>query len=314
MSYKIVFLGTPLFAVPSLAALQSSPEFSVEKVFTQPDRPSGRGKKLKPSPIKMAAQDFGILVESPEKVSTPEIISSLKKENYDLAVVVAYGQLLSDDFLRAFKSGCVNVHSSLLPRWRGAAPMQRALMAGDEYTGVSLQKVVKKLDAGDVIGEVRMQLPLDLGASQLYASLSQQGAKLLTQKLVPYLKGQIDPVPQEESEVTYASKIRKEEGKVDWSLSNKEIHNKIRGLDMGGPYAYTTFKDKTLKLHKSFPLDGQHKAPQGMVVDVKKDSFIVACGEGELELHVVQPESKARMKAADFIRGYHIKEGDRLES
>ncbi len=303
-----------MFAVPALAALQTSPEFEVLKVFTQPDRPSGRGNKLKPSPIKMAAQDFSLPVETPEKISTPAIIESIRLEKFDVGVVVAYGQILSQDFLDAFTYGCVNVHSSLLPRWRGAAPMQRALMAGDEVTGVSLQRVVKKLDAGDVIAEIQMPLPIEIGATQLYAGLSQKGAQLLTRNLGAYIKGVIKPVPQDESQVTYAKKILKEEGLVDWNQSSFAIHNRIRGLDMGGPFAYTHFNQKTLKLHKSLPLEGQHQAQPGMVVDVKKESFIVACGEGELELFIVQPESKARMNSADFIRGYHLKEGDRFES
>ncbi len=313
MTYKIAFLGTPLFAVPSLAALQGNSNFEISKVYTQPDRPSGRGKKLKPSPIKIAAQDFSLPVETPEKISQPEVIDFIKSEKIDIGVVVAYGQLLSEDFLKAFRYGCVNVHSSLLPRWRGAAPMQRALMAGDAVTGVSLQKVVKKLDAGDVIAESHLKITLDLGATSLYATLSQQGAKLLVENLKPFMEGRLDPIPQDESAVTYAKKISKEEGLVDWKKSALEIHNKIRGLDMGGPFAFSHFKNKTLKLHKSTPIEGDHQAQPGMIVDVKKESFLVACGQGELELHVVQPESKAKMKAADFIRGYHIKEGDCFE-
>jgi methionyl-tRNA formyltransferase len=312
MSYKVVFCGTPVFAVPALSALHSHPDFEVGHVFTQPDRPSGRGKKLKPSAVKIAAEDFGLNLSTPEKVSVPEIVQQLKNENYDVGVVVAYGQLLSQAFLDAFKFGCVNIHSSLLPRWRGAAPMQRAIMAGDRETGVSLQKVVKKLDAGDVIAETKIPLPLEMGSMELYTTLSQLGAQLLAQNLSPYLKGEIEPRPQAESQVTYAKKILKKEGAIDWSQSCEEIHNKIRGLDMGGPFASTTHKEKTLKLHKSLPHPCQHQVQEGMVVDVGADSFRVACGSGELEVFVVQPESKSRMSAADFIRGYHLKEGDVL--
>lgn len=313
MSYKIAFCGTPLFAVPSLAALHGNSQFDVGVVYSQPDRPSGRGKKLKPSPVKMTAMDFGIPVETPEKISNPEIIDQLKNEKYDLGVVVAYGQMLSQEFLDSFKYGCVNVHSSLLPRWRGAAPMQRAIMEGDSQTGVSLQKIVKKLDAGDVVAEERISIPIDMGASDLYAILSQKGAKLLINNLVPFMEGEIKPVPQNENQITYAKKIFKEEGLLDWSQTATAIHNKIRGLDMGGPYAYSSFKGKTLKIHKSLPEKNEHQAPPGMIIDVANEYFSVACGEGELKIEIVQPESKARMRSADFIRGYHLKEGDRFE-
>jgi len=313
MAYKIAFCGTPEFAVPALAALQNHPEFEVVKVFSQPDRPSGRGKKLKPSPVKMAAEGFSIPVETPERVSTSEIVDEIKGGEYDLGVVVAYGQILSQDFLDAFKHGCVNVHSSLLPRWRGAAPMQRALMAGDQETGVSLQKVVKKLDAGDVIAEHKLSVPIEMGAMELYTTLSKLGAILLTENLIPFMNNQIELRPQNEADVTHAGKIMKDEGLINWDLENQIIHNKIRGLDMGGPFAFTNFKSKTLKIHKSLPLEGERRAEPGVIVEVGSESFKVACRKGELEIFMVQPESKARMKSADFIRGYHVKEGEHFE-
>lgn len=314
MAYKILFCGTPLFAVPSMMALHASRDFSLEKVYTQPDRPSGRGKKMKASPVKKAATDFNILVETPEKISTPEIIKEIRLQNYDLAVVVAYGQMLSQDFLDSFKFGCVNVHSSLLPRWRGAAPMQRAIMAGDLETGVSLQKVVKKLDAGDIISEVKIELPLEMGCSDLYENLSQKGAKLLLNSLVPYMRGELQVKVQDESQMTYAKKIEKQEGLIDWQASAFDVHNKIRGLDMGGPYAFTSYKGKNLKIHKSIYQKGEHTANPGMIIEVKEESIVVACSKDKLELLVVQPESKAKMSVADFIRGYHVKEGDDFES
>lgn len=313
MKYKVLFCGTPLFAVPSLVALKGSSQFEVEKVLTQPDRPSGRGKKLKPSAVKMAAMDFGIPVETPEKASASEVVKAIQSEKYHIGVVVAYGQLLSQEFLDSFEFGCVNIHSSLLPRWRGAAPMQRALMEGDSETGVSLQKVVKKLDAGDVIAEHRMPLPLDMGATELYEKLSHKGADLLLQSLIPFMKQEIELKPQNESAVTVARKIQKEEGRIDWNEPAFSVHNKIRGLDMGGPFAFTHFQGKTLKIHKSCYNLGEHSASAGMVLEVKKDHFVVACGKGKISILVVQPESKSRMSAADFIRGYHIKEGDRFE-
>lgn len=310
--YKVVFCGTPQFAVPSLQALSNDPDFSVEMVFTQPDRPSGRGKKLKPSEVKQCALDLGLKVETPQSLSKSKWNSSLKEEKYDLGVVVAYGQLLSQDFLDSFSFGCVNVHSSLLPYWRGAAPMQRAIMNGDRQTGVSLQQVVKKLDAGDVISEHKMDLPLSMGCSELYNILSKKGAELLGEPLKSFLKGEIKPQPQDESLVTHAKKISKEEGLINWKEKALSIHNKIRGLDMGGPFAFTTFKGKTLKLHQSQFIEEPLSGAPGVVAEVKKESFIVNCSDYKIELFMVQPESKAKMKASDFIRGYHLQKGDTL--
>ena len=189
MAYNIIFCGTPEFAVPSLKSLHKDPRFNILRVYTQPDSPSGRGKKLQASPIKKVALELGLDVHTPEKISTTEIINELKDLSIDGGVVVAYGQILSQSFLEALPKGCVNIHSSLLPRWRGAAPMQRALMAGDEQTGVSLQKVVKKLDAGAIIAEEKIEVPLSLGAIELYETLSEKGAQLLKENLEPYYLG-----------------------------------------------------------------------------------------------------------------------------
>lgn len=312
MAYRVVFCGTPSFAVPTLTALYANRDFTVEKVFSQPDRPSGRGKKLKASPVKQTALEFNIPVETPERASASEVVQSLQKEKYDIGVVVAYGQLLSQDFLDSFKYGCVNIHSSLLPRWRGAAPMQRAIMAGDPITGVALQKVVKKLDAGPIIATKEVDLPLEMGATELFELLSQVGAKLLDSQLKLFLDGEIQLQEQDESQVTYAKKIAKEEGAIDWNRSAEEIHNKIRALDMGGPYAFTTWNGKSLKIHQSFPEQGESK-PAGEITQVEKEFFYVACGKGRLRVLTVQPESKAKMTAADFIRGYHLEQGDHFE-
>lgn len=312
MSYKIVFCGTPDFAVPSLKALLADSEFEVDLVLTQPDRPAGRGKKLKASPIKTLALVNGIEVGTPEKLTGSEWQEKVMAGNYDLGVVVAYGQILSQDFLDSFKFGCVNVHSSLLPRWRGAAPMQRAIMAGDKETGVSLQKVVKKLDAGDVIAEIKIPLPLDLGARDLYQRLSHLGGDLLIHDLKKFLKGDITPRVQDDASVTHAAKILKEEATVDWNKSAFEIHNKIRGLDMGGPYAMTTHKGKMLKLHESQILETTALGEPGEVVEVNKNSFVISCGENNLELLIVQPESKSKMSSGDFIRGSRLEKGEKL--
>ena len=312
MPYSIAFCGTPNFAVPALESLIEDSDFNIELVLTQPDRPSGRGKKLKPSPVKVFAQEHSLEVITPEKVSEESILNLIKEKKLDAAVVVAYGQILPQTFLDSFQKGCVNIHSSLLPRWRGAAPMQRALMEGDEVTGVSLQKIVKKLDAGDIIGERVFPLTQEMGAKELYDQLSHLGAELIVNEFKQFLEDKIDLKVQDESQVTYAKKIMKEEGLIDWSLSALQIHNKIRGLNMGGPFGYSQFREKQIKLHSSRPYEEDHSSQPGDVVEVRKDSFFVACGEGLLELYQVQPESKAKMLAGDFIRGYHLQKGDRF--
>ncbi len=314
MAYNIIFCGTPDFAVPSLKSLHNDPRFNIVRVYTQPDRPSGRGKKLQASPVKKVALELGLEVHTPEKISTTETIDELKKLSIDGGVVVAYGQILSKSFLEALPKGCVNIHSSLLPRWRGAAPMQRALMAGDKETGVSLQKVVKKLDAGDIIAEERMALPLFMGAIELYETLSLKGARLLTENLQAYYEGQKELAAQDESKITYAKKIEKQEGKIDWKNEAMDIHNKIRGLEMGGPNASSQFRGKNLKIHKSQWIEVETNSDPGVVVNVEKESFDVACGKNAVRLLMVQPESKAKMSAADYIRGYQVKKGDQFDA
>jgi methionyl-tRNA formyltransferase len=305
----VLFCGTPEFALPTLDALFNDPRYQVKGVLSQPDRPSGRGQKLQPSPVKKRALELGLEVRTPEKASDPEIHDWVQQLGPQVGVVVAYGQILSQKFLDGFPLGCVNIHSSLLPRWRGAAPMQRAIMAGDPTTGVSLQKVVKKLDAGPIIGEASLELGDEMGAMELTQRLSQMGAELLLQSLEPYVQGQIQPKEQDESLVTYAAKIEKSEGLIHWNRPSRQIHNQVRGLDMGGPFAYTLLNDKNLKIHKTRPYPHTHNGSPGQVVEVFKDHFVVACGEGALEVWQLQPESKARMSAADFIRGYHLKQG-----
>lgn len=312
MAFNILFCGTPDFAVPSLTALHEDPDFQVHQVLSQPDRPAGRGNKLQSSPVKQWAQAHGLRVQTPSKASAPEFVDEIRNQNYDVGVVVAFGQILSQAFLDSFRFGCVNIHGSLLPRWRGAAPIQRAVMAGDSITGVSLQKVVKKLDAGDVIAERQVQLPLEMGATELYQNLSVLGAELLVTDLKKFLRGEHQAIVQDESQVTHAAKIEKSEGLIDWRNTAREIHNKVRGLDMGGPYAYTICRGKTLKLLQTKPQTFRSKGEDGTILEIHKDSMVIACGFEALEVFTVQPESKSRMSVADFLRGYQLKVGEKF--
>ena len=313
MSYGVVFCGTPEFAIPSLEALIQDPDFVVQRVFSQPDQPSGRGQKPQPSPIKSWALKQNLEVKTPQRISTTGIISEIKQKKWDLAIVVAFGQILTKEFLDAFPMGCFNIHSSVLPRWRGAAPMQRAIMAGDSQTGVSLQRVALELDAGDLIGSRKVELPIEMGASELYKKLSHLGAELLTCELKRFLGSGTGATSQDETQVCYAPKISKQEARVDWHKSAFEIHNKIRGLNRGGPYAFTNYKQKTLKLHQSRWLKREHGTSAGEIIELKSQCLVVACGQDAVELLVLQPAGKAKIKAADFIHGYRPKKGDFFE-
>lgn len=306
MKHRVLFCGTPEFARSQLECLIRDSELEVVTVVSQPDRPAGRGHKLLPSAVKEYALQNNIPVLTPEKASDPEFIEELKKQQYDICVVVAYGQILKKNFLELFPNTCVNLHGSLLPRWRGAAPIQRALMEGDKETGICLQVVVPKLDAGAVIGERILPLGIEDNAAEVFPRLAALGAELLTQDLKKYIRGQITPRAQDESLVTYAHKIEKSESEIQWTDSATLNHNKVRGLAMG-PQANCMFQGKRLKILKTLPVTKNGKA--GEVIEAHGDTLIVACGEGALQLFVVQPESKKPMAAGEFLRGYKVEKG-----
>ena len=306
-------MGTPDFAVTSLDRLASDEHFEIVAVVSQPDRPAGRKMQLTPSPVKTRALELGLKVFTPETVNTEEFHNQILELKAESAVVVAFGQILGQKFLDLFQKGCVNVHGSILPRWRGAAPIQRALMAGDKESGVALQKIVRKLDAGDVLGIRRVPLGDEMNAVELYDQLRALGADLLVVEYMDYLRGNLAPTPQDESQVTFAAKIDKAEAKIDWAWPAIKIHNLIRGLALG-PQPFAVRDDqqtaKSVKLLKTKVVSGKGKP--GEIVNVGSESFTVATADGCLEVFEVQPESRARMPSADFIRGYQIKKGEVL--
>lgn len=305
-------MGTPEFAVASLERLARDEHFEIVGVVSQPDRPAGRKMQLTPSPVKIKAEELGLKVFTPETVNTEDFQLQITELKVESAVVVAFGQILGQKFLDLFRFGCVNVHGSLLPRWRGAAPIQRALMAGDKESGVALQKIVRKLDAGDVLGVRRVSLSDEMNAVELYNTLKVHGADLLTTEFMDYLRGNLVPTPQNESEVTIAAKIEKSEAKINWAWPAAKIHNLIRGLALG-PNAFAVREGKSLKLHKTkVHKNSGSKVSPGEIVNVSVDSFLVATGDGLLEVFEVQPESRSRMSSAEFVRGYQIKAGELL--
>lgn len=310
---RVIFLGTPIFARFHLEKLIEDEHFDVVGVLSQPDRPSGRRMKLTPSPVKQLAVEKGLPVLTPEKVNHSEVLEQLKKWNAEAAVVVAFGQILPQSFLDLFPQKVVNVHASLLPRWRGAAPIQRAIMEGDRETGVSLQVMVKKLDAGRVLGERKVTLTDDIDAVQLHDQLMALGADLLHVEFMDYLRGHLVGKEQEESLVTYAHKVMKAEGVMNFNQSARALFNQVRGLRLG-PGSHALYNGKKVKFHRVSVLEESTvKGIPGEVVAIDADHFVVACKSGALRCFEVQPESKPKMKVSEFLRGYSLSLGDKFE-
>jgi methionyl-tRNA formyltransferase len=308
--FKAIFMGTPEFARAHLKSVYDSGHYDVLAVVTQPDRPSGRKMQLQKSRVKIFSEEKGIKVFSPESIKSEEFKKEIIELKPDIIIVVAYGQIIPRDFIAQFKDRIVNVHASLLPRWRGAAPVQRALMAGDQVTGVSLQNMVFELDAGDIIAEEKLNLEDDMNAVFLFNELPKLGSKLLTNDLVAYLKGDIKPTPQDNNFVTLAPKIAKEEALIDWRKPALDIHNQVRGL-AAGPQAYTVSNGVKIKIHKTKYIKDLNGRP-GEVQSVSNDSIAVACGQGGVCVLEVQPESRTRMSIESYLAGHDLKKGEIL--
>ncbi len=306
---RVVFLGTPDFAVTPLESMAKDEHYEIVEVVTQPDRPKGRHMQVHPTPVKESALKLGLPVRNTESVNTPEFLAHLKSLKADVAVVIAFGQIVSEEFLKTFPFGAVNVHGSLLPKWRGAAPIQRSIEAGDAETGVALQIVVKALDAGPVLGTRKIPLTLEDTSSSVYEKLKKLSCELLATELMDYIRGNLAGQKQDESQVSIAKKLKKEEGLIDWKKSSLEIINKIRAFDMW-PGTWTTWNGKQLKILKASLSNS--KGESGKVLKIEKDSFIVGAGDLSLKIHQVQLEGKAKSSAEDFLRGYPLKEGDVL--
>lgn len=287
--------------------------FEVVGVVSQPDRPAGRKMQLQASPVKKLALENGFEVLTPEKV-TAEAIEKIRAWNADVAIVVAFGQILPQDFLDLFAGNVVNLHTSLLPRWRGAAPVQRAIMAGDKKTGVCLQAMVKKLDAGDIIASYEIAIDDSVNALELLEQLGTAGSRLIANDLPKYLnRGTQDFLvrPQDEALVTYAHKIEKSESVINWNLAAREIHNKVRGMTLG-PGTHTNYKASRLKIHRTEILDEDSTGRAGAVAKADADGIIVQCLKGKLRVTELQPESSPKMKARDFLLGHPMSVGEVL--
>ena len=304
---RIVFMGTPLFAVASLAALVKSAFCDVVGVVTQPDRPKGRGKKIMESPVKIFAQEHNIPVLQPEKVKTPESMEALKSLQPDLIVVAAFGQFLPESILTLPKYGCINVHASLLPKYRGAAPIHYAILQGEKETGVTIMEMAKGMDTGDMLKSVAVPIGPEMTQGELHDILKEKGAELLVEVIGDISAERLHPVKQNEGEVTFASLITREMEKINWEKSAEDLHNQIRAFNPW-PGSYTHLPNgKILKIwcSKVVPGSWQKKVP-GTVVEADKHNLIVATGKGFLQLTEVQPEGKNHMAANVFVNGKHI--------
>ncbi len=307
---RVLFIGTPDFALPSLKVIYQQTQLLA--VITQPDRPSGRKMKLKPSATSLLAESLDIPVFKQE--SPQSILDDIKKLKPNCALVVAYGQILKQEFLDTFPKGVINLHASLLPRWRGAAPIQRALMAGDNVTGVCLQKVVKKMDAGPLLGQKDYNIPNNMTADRLSSTLSQMGADLVSEVFFKYLEGEdaIELKKQDESLVTYAPKVTKEEGQIDFDNPKEHIFNQYRGL-FTWPGVWVKRSGRILKIKKMRTSSQKPtEKTSGSIINISQEAITISCeyGRGAIDILELQPESKCQMTAAQYINGYPVQKGE----
>ncbi len=304
---KVIFMGTPDFAVETLEAVIKAGH-EVALVVTQPDKPKGRGNAMQASPVKECALAHGIEVYQPKKIREQECVDYLAGFGADIFVVAAFGQILSQALLDMPKYGCINVHASLLPKYRGAAPIQWAVINGEQTTGVTIQQMDIGIDTGDIIAQEELALAADETGGSLFDKLAAVGASLCVKAMEQIASGTATRTPQDESAATHTSMIRKDFGHIDWNKSAREIERLIRGLNPW-PSAYTHLDGKTLKIWKATVKGSESGEKPGCIVDVTKDAILVQTGEGVLQLDEIQLEGKKRMACDAFLRGYHIEKG-----
>lgn len=305
---RILFFGSPEFAVPTLQALIASTH-TVAGVVTQPDRPRGRGQKVTPGAVAQAAHAANLPLLQPAKLSDPGVREAFAALDADLGVVAAYGKILPEWLLALPPRGMVNVHASLLPAWRGAAPVHRAIMAGDLDTGVTIMRVVKALDAGAMLDRAVVPIGADVTSDELERTLAEVGARLLVPVVDRLAAGPVVETPQDEAGVTYASKITRADSPVDWRLPAREVHDRIRGLHPW-PHASSAVGGSRVILHRSARRDETTSAPPGTIVAVGASGIDVAAGDGHLvRLLVLQAEGGKRLGAAEFLAGRPLASG-----
>ena len=308
---KIIFMGTPDFSVGTLEALIAAGH-EVVLAVTQPDKPKGRGKEMQFTPVKECAMQYQIPVYQPKRVREPECVEELRKYDADIMVVVAFGQILPKEILDMTPYGCVNVHASLLPKYRGAAPIQWALIDGEKVTGVTTMQMNEGLDTGDMLLKTEVVIEEKETGGSLHDKLAEAGAKLCVETLTALQQGAVTPIPQGETTTSYTKMLDKQLGSIDWKKSAFEIERLIRGLNPW-PSAYTNWEDKVMKIWDAEVVANDTDAMPGTITKVEKDAFYVQAGTGMIKVCELQIPGKKRMDAGAFLRGYQIKEGEILD-
>src|SRR5262245_62073148 len=309
----IVFFGTPQFAVPTLEALIDS-RHRVALVVTQPDRRRGRGQKVTDAPVKAAALTRDIPVYQPDRLRDPAVADLLRQHDPDVGVVAAYGKLIPADLLQLPRRGMLNVHASLLPKYRGAAPIHRAIINGEQETGVTIMQMVEALDAGDMLAKATSPVGPDDTSDEVERALAQSGARLLLDTLDRLEAGAVQPEPQDESASSYASRLTKEEGVIDWTLSAQQIHNRVRGL-YPWPHAYSFLDGVRLVVLKTgldggdIRLNADTPTVPGTIVTIARDAIEVVTGSGRILITELQPEGRRAMAVRDFLAGRPVQPG-----
>ena len=308
---RVVFFGTPAFAVPTLTALAGS-SHEVVAVVTQPDRPRGRGQKVSPSAVKADANWLRIPVLQPDTMKDVAFTAALAAYHPDLGVVAAYGKILPTSLINLPARGMINVHASLLPRWRGAAPVHRAILAGDATTGVTIMRVVKALDAGPMLATVETPISPEESSAELEQRLATLGADLLVRTVDRMSAGQVTETPQDETRVTYASRLQRDEGRIDFARPAIDVHNSIRGLQPW-PLASASLGGKRVLLlaSQALPNESTTSGP-GTVVRVEPDALVVATSSGAVRITRLQLEGRPAVATRDFLNGHAVRPGDRL--
>lgn len=304
---NVIYMGTPDFAVPALEMLAKS-SHTVTAVFTQPDKPQGRKMIMTPTDVKVCAEKLGIPVYQPQSMKSEEALEIINKYNPDVIVVAAYGKLLPKSVLDAPKYGCVNIHGSLLPKYRGAAPIQQSVLNGDKITGVTTMLMDVGLDTGDILLTTETKIGENETSGELFERLAVMGGDLILETLTALENGSVTPKKQDESKATHTSKISKALCPIDFSKSAQEVHNQVRGLSPW-PVATTKISGKNVKIHSTRLVNKGGRA--GEIISVKP--LVIACGENSVEIAEIQPEGKKRMSGDAFVAGYRLKIGDMVD-
>ena len=304
---KIVFMGTPDFSVGALESLIHAGH-EIAAVVTQPDKKKGRGNQVSFTPVKEAALKHNLTIYQPVKVRDEQFINLLKEINPDVIVVIAFGQILSKTILNIAKYGCINIHASLLPKYRGAAPIQWSIIDGEEKTGVTTMQMDEGIDTGDILETIEVIIDEKETGGSLFDKLSKAGAKLIVQTLENVEKGKLNPIKQDNEKSNYAKMLTKELGKIDFNKSADEIERLVRGLTPW-PSAYTKFLDKTLKIWECDVIDREYQGKPGEIVDIDKTSIYIKTGNKTLAINELQLEGKKRMETSAFLLGCKIEKG-----